>query len=125
MAPLLHRVQVKYTESDGRVVSVRCHSHSLTNGRVRKTKRYTAKTVDWLATYDRTSDCCYCIPARELGTGRSQLHLRLAPARNGQHTGIRDADGYIDPDLGYDEREMEPAGLEPAASAVQGRRSSS
>jgi len=27
---VLHRVQVKYTESDGKVVGVRCLSHSLT-----------------------------------------------------------------------------------------------
>jgi Holliday junction resolvase-like predicted endonuclease len=122
---ILHRVQVKYTESDSRVVSVRCHSHSLTNGRVRRTKRYTAKTVDWLVVYDRTSDRCYYVPARELGSGRSQLHLRLTPALNGQRTGIRDADLYTDPDLGYEEREMEPAGLEPATSRMQTGRSSS
>ncbi len=34
----LHRIQVKYTQSDGRVVAVRCGSHSLTNGKVRKRK---------------------------------------------------------------------------------------
>lgn len=121
---ILHRVQVKYTESDGRVISVRCHSHSLTNGRVRRTKRYTAKTVDWLVAYDRTSDRCYYIPAHELGSGRSQLHLRLTPALNGQRVGVRDADLYTDPDLGYDER-MEPAGLEPATFRMQTERSSS
>lgn len=35
----LERVQVKYTESDGVVIPVRCQSHSLTNGKIRKTKR--------------------------------------------------------------------------------------
>lgn len=35
----LHRVQVKYTQSDGQVVVIRCRSHSLTNGRVRATKQ--------------------------------------------------------------------------------------
>lgn len=49
----LERVQVKHTESDGAVISVKCCSHSLTNGRVRATKRYTAATIDWLAVYDR------------------------------------------------------------------------
>src|SRR6266699_3020968 len=63
----LERVQVKHTESDGRVVSVKCCSPSLTNGHVRSTKRYTAATIDWLAVYDRTTDCCYYIPASELG----------------------------------------------------------
>lgn len=121
----LHRVQVKYTESDGQVVGVRCRSHSLTNGKIRRTKNYTAATVDWIAVYDRTSDRCYYIPACELGSGRSQLHLRLAPARNGQRIGIREARDYTDPDLRRREREMEPAGLEPATSRMQTGRSSS
>jgi Holliday junction resolvase-like predicted endonuclease len=121
---ILHRVQVKYTESDGKVINVRCISHSLTNGKIRRTKHYTADTIDWIAVYDRTSDRCYYLPARELGTGRSMLHLRLVPARNGQRIGVRDAGEYVDPDFSRDPR-MEPAGLEPAASAVQGRRSSS
>src|SRR5680860_646142 len=121
MKGILHRVQVKYTESDGEVISLRCQSHSLTNGHIRQTKHYTAKIVDWISVYDRTSDCCYYLSAKELGTGRSQLHLRLVPARNGQQVGIRRASDYAEPDLQVDPR-MEPAGLEPAASAVQGRR---
>src|SRR4051794_1904465 len=80
----LQRVQVKYTESDGRVVTVRCGSHSLTNGRVRVTKRYTAETIDWIAVFDATTECCFYLPAAELGDGRSVLSLRLAPALNNQ-----------------------------------------
>ena len=38
----LERVQVKYARSNGRVISVRPRSQSLTNGRVRATKHYTA-----------------------------------------------------------------------------------
>lgn len=121
---VFHRVQVKYTESDGRMVLVRCRSHSLTKGKVRHTKHYTAETVDWIAVYDRTTDRCYYLPSSELGSGRCEATLRLAPARNGQRIGIRDASDYTDPELDRDPR-MEPAGLEPAASAVQGRRSSS
>ena len=121
---VLHRVQVKYTESDGKVVGVRCISHSLTNGKVRQTKHYTAETVDWIAVYDRTSERCYYCPASELGSGRSYLHLRLVPARNGQHVGIRNASDYTDPDLTRSPK-MEPAGLEPATSRMQTGRSSS
>jgi PD-(D/E)XK endonuclease len=121
----LHRVQVKYTESDGRVIGVRCRSHSLTNGKVRRTKCYTAKTVDWIAAYDRTSDRCYYVPACELGGGRSQLHLRLSPARNGQRARIRDACDYTDPKLSRAKGKVEPAGFEPATFRVQGERSSS
>jgi Holliday junction resolvase-like predicted endonuclease len=31
---ILHRVQVKYTESDGQIILMRCRSHSLTKGKV-------------------------------------------------------------------------------------------
>ena len=121
---ILHRVQVKYTESDGEVINVRCISHSLTNGKIRRTKHYTADTIDWIAVYDRTSDHCYYLPARELGTGRSMLHLRLVPARNGQRIGVRDAGEYVDPDFSRDPR-MEPAGFEPATFRMQTERSAS
>ncbi len=110
---ILHRVQVKYTESDGRTIIVKCQSHSLTKGKIRRTKRYTAETVDWIAAYDRTSDRCYYCPAAELGSGRSYLTLRLAPARNGQRLHVRDARDYLEPNL---DSAMEPAGIEPATS---------
>ena len=42
----LERVQVKYTESNGKFVIVRTRSRSLTNGKVKRTKYYTAKTID-------------------------------------------------------------------------------
>lgn len=93
----LERVQVKYAESNGVVIPVRCSSHSLTNGKVRKTKRYTAKTIDLLAVYDRPSDRCYYIPASELGEGRSIMHLRLRPALNKQYIGTRPAENYLNP----------------------------
>jgi len=90
----LERVQAKYVASDGAFVEVRCRSHSLTNGKVRATKRYTAETIDWIAVYDATSDRCYYVPAAELGKGRSTLTLRLTPAKNAQVRGVRDAAGY-------------------------------
>jgi PD-(D/E)XK endonuclease len=40
----LERVQVKHAKSNGEFIPVRCRSQSLTNGKVRKTKRYTAET---------------------------------------------------------------------------------
>jgi hypothetical protein len=95
--PRLGRVQVKFTQSDGAVITVRCGSHSLTNGKVRQTKRYTAASIDVLAVYDKTTDRCYYVPAGELGGGRSMLHLRLTPAHNGQSARIRPAVEYLDP----------------------------
>ena len=90
----LERVQVKYADSNGVFVRVRCFSHSMTKGRVRGTKHYTALTIDWLAVWDRHIDRCFYIPASELGDGRAHLHLRLAPTLNGQLRGIRHADDY-------------------------------
>lgn len=80
--------------SNGAVVEVKCYSHSLTNGKVRATKYYTATTIDWIAAYDVTTDRCYYVPAAELGAGRAHLSLRVEPARNNQVTGIRRASDY-------------------------------
>ena len=121
---VLHRIQVKYTESDGQVILVRCRSHSLTKGKIRQTKHYTAETIDWIAVYDRTTDRCYYCPASELGEGRCELSLRLVAARNGQRIGIRKAEDYTEPDFTR-ELKVEPAGIEPATSAMQTPRSAS
>ena len=92
----LERVQVKYTCSDGTVITVRSRSASLTNGKVKAYKYYTAENIDWLAVYDVTTDCCYYLPASELGRGMSMLHLRLSEARNNQRLGVRFARDYVD-----------------------------
>jgi hypothetical protein len=92
----LERVQVKFTESDGRIINVRCRSHSLTAGQVIAIKRYTAELIDWLAVYDRTTDRCYYIPAEELAEGRDYMTLRLSPPLNGQRAGVRFAEDYLD-----------------------------
>ncbi len=123
----LERVQVKYVTATNGVVAVRCFSHSLTNGRVRTTKHYTALTVDWMGVYEPTTDRCYYVPAKELGVGRRVIHLRLEPTRNNQGLGIRFAEDYLDPEPRQQvlirDREMEPAGLEPATFRMQTERS--
>ncbi len=48
---LLARVHMKYARSDGAVLCVRCRSLSLTAGRVRSTKRYTADQIAWRAVW--------------------------------------------------------------------------
>jgi hypothetical protein len=95
----LERVQVKYTKSDGRVINARSRSHSLTNGRVRATKKYTSRTIDWLAVYDATTQKIVYVPAAELGEGMSTLTLRLEPARNNQRLRIRMAHDYLVPTI--------------------------
>jgi PD-(D/E)XK endonuclease len=91
----LERVQVKHAHSQGRVITVYCASASLTNGKVKRRKRYTAASIDWLAVYDRGTDRCFYIPAAELGDGRARLNLRLSETRNGQRCGIRYAEDYV------------------------------
>jgi hypothetical protein len=121
----LHRVQVKHTKSDGRVIKVKCFSHSLTAGKIRSTKHYTVAMVDWIAAYDVTTDRCYYVPSWILGAeGRSQLMLRLTPSLNGQLLRIRPAENYLDPDFSRDPS-MEPAGIEPATFRMQTERSAS
>jgi hypothetical protein len=90
----LERVQVKYARSDGRVITPSARSHSLTNGKIRSTKRYTAESIDWLAVWDVTLDRCFYIPAAELGDGMNSVSLRLVPTRNGQLQRIRLAENY-------------------------------
>jgi PD-(D/E)XK endonuclease len=90
----LERVQVKYACSDGQKIAIRCRSHSLTNGKVRRTKYYTRATIDWLAVYDVTIEAVFYVPAAELGDGMSEITLRLTASRNGQARGIRHAENF-------------------------------
>jgi PD-(D/E)XK endonuclease len=122
----LERVQIKYASAKGGVIPVRCRSHSLTNGKVRRTKHYTAELIDWLAVYDRSTDRCFYVHASELRPGMSVLHLRLDRPANNQSTGVRYAEDYtnldlLDPIGGA----VEPAGFEPATSRMQTGRSPS
>ena len=71
----LERVQVKYTESNGNFLIVRTRSHSLTNGKVKRTKYYTAATIDWIAVYDKNTDRCYYVPADGTGIGARELSV--------------------------------------------------
>ncbi len=79
--------------------------------------------IDWLAVYDAITDSCCYVPASVLGDGMRQLSLRLAPTKNGQELGIRYADDYRDPVTRQATFGVEPAGLEPAPSALQTPRS--
>jgi PD-(D/E)XK endonuclease len=88
------RVQVKYARSNGSVIQVQACSHSLTNGKVRATKYYTAATIDWLAVWEPSLDRCFYLPAADLGAGMNYLTLRLSPSRNNQIRGIRPAERY-------------------------------
>lgn len=74
------------------------------------------------------TDRCYYVPTSELGRGRNVLTLRLVPALNNQRIGVRFADDYLEFGMTVcqrhlDEVEVERAGIEPAASALQTPRS--
>lgn len=93
------RVQVKHATSDGHVIPVRCSSSSLTNGKVRRIKRYTAEMVDWIAVYDSTTALCVYVPASMLGQGRRQVSIRLTPTMNGQRALTHHAIQFRTPEL--------------------------
>lgn len=76
---ILHRVQCKYTESSNGVVSVKCRS---CNNWVNR--KYTTEEIDWIACYDKNTDCCYYVPSSLLGEGRTEISLRIEPTKNNQ-----------------------------------------
>lgn len=92
------RVQVKHATSDGCVVHVNCRSQSLTKGKVKRTKYYTADTIDWIAVWDATTELCLYVPASMLGSGRTLISLRLTPTRNGQRAMTHDALAFRAPE---------------------------
>ncbi len=79
----LERVQCKYTKSDGKMVIVRCRSSNNWNQ-----IHYSENDIDWIAVYDATTNKCYFIPSLMLGSGRTQINLRLKPTINKQTIGI-------------------------------------
>ena len=92
----LERVQCKYTTSNGRVVVARVMSNSAW-----VTHRYTKDEVDWIATYDATTDQCFYLPSA-VWHGQMAVSLRLVPTINGQRKGIRFASNFrrLSGDLG-------------------------
>lgn len=91
----LERVQVKHGRSDGDVLVVRARTLTITAGRVRAERRYTAEDIDWLAVWDAATDVCVYVPAHELGGGQSTITLRLGPTRNNQRKGVRLLSEYL------------------------------
>lgn len=84
----LERVQVKYTQSDGDTIKVKCAS---TSAWVQYS--YTNEIVEWIAVWDETTDRCYYLPA-EQANGR-QVTLRLTAPQNRQVKGIRWARDFL------------------------------
>ena len=87
------RVQCKWGRVADEVVAVRTSTcrFTPTRGYVRTT--YAHGEIDALAIYCADLDRCYLLPA-ELVVGKTFLHLRLAPTRNNQQTGVTMASDY-------------------------------
>ena len=90
---VLLRVQCKWARPQGDVLLIQTGGsyHSPTKGYVRST--YSANEIDAIAGYCAKNDTCYLLPIAEV-EGHSAIHLRLAPARNGQYAGVRMASEY-------------------------------
>ena len=89
----LLRVQCKWARRNGDVIVIRLRTcrHSATRGYIRTT--YSAREIDGIAAYCRELNRSFFLPIREFD-GRTHVHLRLAPARNGQLLGVKMAADY-------------------------------
>lgn len=89
----LYRVQCKWGRVHGDRIVVQTSTCRFTpaKGYVRST--YTPDEVDLIAIYCGELDRSYLVRVAEVA-GLSQLHLRLAPAKNNQRVGVRMAEQY-------------------------------
>jgi PD-(D/E)XK nuclease superfamily protein len=86
LRPRLLRVQCKWASRKGDVLSIRCCSHRRNrDGLVRR--RYSPDEIDAFAAYSADVGRCYFLPV-DLFAFRTEIQLRLAPARNNQQVGI-------------------------------------
>lgn len=89
----LLRVQCKWARRRGEVVMVNIATSRHTPLHGYKRSKYQATEVDAVAAYCGDLDRCYLFPI-ELLEGRSAIHLRLGPAKNGQRAAINFAADY-------------------------------
>ena len=90
--PTLVRVQCKWSQRSGGVVSARLYtSRRGRDGLINR--RYQSGEFDAFALYCPDTDRCYLLPADDFVAHR-QVHLRLAPSLNNQAAGIRWARDY-------------------------------
>ncbi len=88
----LSRVQCKWGSRTGDVVVAHTGTCRLTpTGYLRTT--YTDREIDAIAIYCQDVDTCYYLPIDEVAE-RHVVHLRLAPARNNQRSGVKMAAQY-------------------------------
>jgi hypothetical protein len=88
----LARVQCKWAPRQGDAVVVRCYSNRRAREGLRR-RLYTAEEIDAFAAYCPEVDRCFFIPFGSI-PARSQILLRLEPARNNQRQLVNWADDY-------------------------------
>ena len=93
LAGRLMRIQCKWARrvDDVVAVQIRGNYHSPSRGYVRST--YSPHEIDAVAAYCHANRTCYLLPIEEIN-GMGFVHLRLAPAKNGQRAGVRMAVDY-------------------------------
>ena len=88
----LQRVQCKWSPLHGSVIVIRSYStRRAAVGLVRNT--YKSGDFDLLVAYCAALDRCYAVPYERID-GATHLQLRIAPARNNQRLGVREASDY-------------------------------
>ena len=88
----LLRVQCKWAVRRGAIIVVRCYScRRARGGMIRRS--YTDSEIDGFAAYCAELGACYFIPIKRFPR-RSELWLRLAPARNNQRARTNWADDF-------------------------------
>jgi hypothetical protein len=80
----LLRVQCKWAPLHGDTVVVRTYSNRRAREGLRR-RVYTAEEIDAFAAYCPDLDRCYFLPIESFA-GRTQVYLRLSPARNNQRS---------------------------------------
>jgi PD-(D/E)XK nuclease superfamily protein len=82
----LLRVQCKWAPLERDVVVIRCYSSRRNRGGLLR-RKYEPGEIDAFAAYCPGTDMCYFL-RYELFSGRTQIALRLRPARNNQSAGV-------------------------------------
>src|SRR4051812_22057245 len=92
IAGRLLRVQCKWANRRGDVVSINlATSRRSGSGHIRTT--YSADEIDAIGAYCDALRECFLIPI-DVAAGKSVMHLRLAPARNGQRAALNWAEQF-------------------------------
>jgi prevent-host-death family protein len=92
IGPHFHRIQCKWAPLEDGVVQVRLTTSRYTR-RGSITTTYSADEIDAVAAYCEELEQCFLLPVDEV-VGKRQVHLRVAPPKNGQRAALNWAADY-------------------------------